>query len=395
MADHDLPVTGVSELVLEVADLEAAERFYAGALRLPVVERWFEREAIWLMAGERTRIGLWRPQVGVAGGRGGEHVHFALHLPDPEFDAAVARLREYGLHTEVQVRRRLRRGSRSVYVDDPDGNCVELWTQDVSEYLRRARAIPPSVDETASPEHFDATATDWDASYEKGSMHGHRWRSRMAAAVRLVGEGPGSLLEVGVGPGRLLAELSAHGWTVTGVDPAPGMVEIARTRIPAAAERLTVARAEELPFADASFDVVVAIGVLEYTDMNRSLGELARVLRPQGRAVIGLRHGWAPVAAWRRAVMHPLARAAKGVVSFGASPPKRRRSTLSLARVRQLLNPAGLALEHAENVCCELLPDPIDRLAPGLAYGSARRVENVRLARKLLGTQRLIVARRA
>jgi SAM-dependent methyltransferase/catechol 2,3-dioxygenase-like lactoylglutathione lyase family enzyme len=390
-----LPITGVSELVLEVSDLEAAERFYSGALGLPVVERWFEREAIWLMAGERTRIGLWRPQVGVAGGRGGEHVHFALHLPDPEFDAAVARLREYGLKPEVQVCRRLRRASRSAYVDDPDGNCVELWSQDVSEYLRRARAAPPSVDESLSAEHFDATAVDWDASYEKHTVRGQRKRSRMAAAVRLVGEGPGSLLEMGVGSGRLLAELSARGWTVTGVDPAPGMVEIARMRVPAAAERLTVARAEELPFADRGFDVVVAIGVLEYTDMNRSLGELARVLRPGGRAVIGLRNGRAPVAAWRRAVMHPLARAIKGVVSFGGSLPKRRRSPLSLASVHRLLNPAGLAVEHAENVCCELLPDPIDRLAPRLAYRATRRVEHLRLARKLLGTQRLIVARRA
>jgi hypothetical protein len=73
----------------------------------------------------------------------------------------------------------------------------------------------------------------------------------------------------------------------------------------------------------------------------------------------------------------------------------RRRPPLSLARIHRLLNVAGLAVEHAENVCCELLPDPIDRLAPGLAYWAARRMERVRLARKVLGTQRLIVARRA
>jgi catechol 2,3-dioxygenase-like lactoylglutathione lyase family enzyme len=132
-------ITGVNELVLEVADLAEAERFYAGALGLPVVERWREREAIWVMAGRRTRIGLWRPQVGVGGGRGGAHVHFALHLPESDFDAAVARLREWGMDPKVHARRPLvRRGSRSAYVDDPDGNCVELWTQDVSRYLRRS-----------------------------------------------------------------------------------------------------------------------------------------------------------------------------------------------------------------------------------------------------------------
>src|SRR5437870_299396 len=68
-----LGVTGVSELVLEVDDLEQAEWFYAEILELPVVERWEERRAIWVMAGDRTRIGLWEPQVGLAGGQGGQH----------------------------------------------------------------------------------------------------------------------------------------------------------------------------------------------------------------------------------------------------------------------------------------------------------------------------------
>ena len=54
----DLGVTGVSELVLEVVDLEASERFYSEVLGLPVVERWPDREAIWVMAGDRTRIGF-------------------------------------------------------------------------------------------------------------------------------------------------------------------------------------------------------------------------------------------------------------------------------------------------------------------------------------------------
>jgi len=128
-----VPVTGVSELVLEVVDLEEAERFYSGVLGLPVVERWPDREAIWVMAGERTRIGLWRPQVGLMGGRGGVHVHFALQIADADYEAAVALLGERG-----QVVREVAfdGAGRAVYVNDPDGNVVELWTWDVSEHLR-------------------------------------------------------------------------------------------------------------------------------------------------------------------------------------------------------------------------------------------------------------------
>jgi catechol 2,3-dioxygenase-like lactoylglutathione lyase family enzyme len=134
----DLGVTGVSELVLEVVDLEAAERFYAGVLGLPVVERWPEREAIWVMAGDRTRIGLWRPQVGLHGGRGGIHVHFAMHIPADRYEAAVAHLRGQG---QQVIEQGFNNRGRAAYVDDPDGNVVELWTWDVGEHL----SAPPAT----------------------------------------------------------------------------------------------------------------------------------------------------------------------------------------------------------------------------------------------------------
>ena len=128
-------MTGVNELVLEVLDLERAERFYSEVLGLPVVERWPHREALWVMAGDRTRIGLWRPQVGIAGGRGGVHVHYALHLADEHYDAALERLRARG-HEPQEERFSNYGGSRAAYVTDPDGNVVELWTWDVAEHLR-------------------------------------------------------------------------------------------------------------------------------------------------------------------------------------------------------------------------------------------------------------------
>jgi len=128
-----IPVTGVNELVLEVVDLEAAERFYAEVLGFPVVDRWPGREAIWVMAGDRTRIGLWRPQVGLFGGRGGLHVHFAMQIADTDFDAAVERLEVKGCEVKQTE---FEGAGRSAYVDDPDGNVVELWTWDVAEHLR-------------------------------------------------------------------------------------------------------------------------------------------------------------------------------------------------------------------------------------------------------------------
>ena len=120
-----IPVTGVSEVVLEVLDLEQAERFYAEVLGFPVVGRWEEGGRVWLMAGTQTRIGLWRPQVGIARGRGGLHVHYAMHIEDADFDDAVERVRRKGCESEVVSFDDDGRG-RALYVTDPDGNVVGL-----------------------------------------------------------------------------------------------------------------------------------------------------------------------------------------------------------------------------------------------------------------------------
>jgi catechol 2,3-dioxygenase-like lactoylglutathione lyase family enzyme len=134
MHGEPIRVDGVSELVLEVVDLAAAEAFYAGVFGFPVVDRWEHGGRIWLMAGTQTRIGLWRPQLGIASGRGGLHVHFALHIEDGDFDAAVARLRDHGYDPEIVLFDDDNRG-RSLYVADPDGNVVECWTWDVKGHL--------------------------------------------------------------------------------------------------------------------------------------------------------------------------------------------------------------------------------------------------------------------
>jgi catechol 2,3-dioxygenase-like lactoylglutathione lyase family enzyme len=128
----------VSELVLEVSDLERAERFYADVLGLPVVERWPHRDAVWVLAGS-TRIGLWEPQVGLEGSRGGAHVHFALHLDEQHFEPLLQALRTSGLEVPVHEFGPLgsgRQPSRAAYVTDPDGHLVEFWTADMSDYSK-------------------------------------------------------------------------------------------------------------------------------------------------------------------------------------------------------------------------------------------------------------------
>src|SRR5919108_4111619 len=98
------PVTGISELVLEVADLEAARRFYRDVLGFEETLYGEGREGrCWYLVGDSARLGLWTPQTGLAGGRGGSHVHFAFHVEDAAIDALHERLAAKQVEVEGPV----------------------------------------------------------------------------------------------------------------------------------------------------------------------------------------------------------------------------------------------------------------------------------------------------
>ncbi len=132
------PVSGISELVLEVDDLQAARCFYRDVLGFEETLYGEGAEGrYWYLVGETARLGLWTEQVGLAGGRGGAHVHFAFSVDDREIDPLKERIERAGAEVEGPIQ--LGPG-RAIYVTDPDGNVVEFWSQDLAEYTKGARA---------------------------------------------------------------------------------------------------------------------------------------------------------------------------------------------------------------------------------------------------------------
>ena len=131
---------------------------------------------------------------------------------------------------------------------------------------------------------FDRIARVYDRmnSVMTAGMH-HRWRRRAAELARV---GPGSTaLDVATGTGDLAIELARRGAEVTGSDFAPGMLEIARQKAPGL--RFEEGDALKLAYPDDSFDAVtVGFGARNFADLDRGLGEMARVTRPGGRVVV-------------------------------------------------------------------------------------------------------------
>lgn len=117
------------------------------------------------------------------------------------------------------------------------------------------------------------------------------WRRRAVALARL---GAHEIaLDIGVGTGDLafgLLDASHHTARVIGLDVSPMMLDATRRRADARGERRVaplLATAEGLPFADGSFDRVIAgFAVRNFGDLALGLREMRRVLRTGGRAVI-------------------------------------------------------------------------------------------------------------
>ena len=87
-------------------------------------------------------------------------------------------------------------------------------------------------------------------------------------------------LDVGCGAGLSTAALAPLARRVVGLEPVPAMLAYRRTVAPHAG--FVIGRAERLPFAAGSFDLVTAAGSLNYADLPTALAEIARVLTADG-----------------------------------------------------------------------------------------------------------------
>jgi demethylmenaquinone methyltransferase/2-methoxy-6-polyprenyl-1,4-benzoquinol methylase len=134
---------------------------------------------------------------------------------------------------------------------------------------------------------FDRIARVYDLmnSVMTAGLH-HRWRER---AADLAAVGPGArALDVASGTGDLAVELARRvgpTGTVIGTDFSEAMLERARAK--SSAVTWEWANALELPYPDHDFDAAtVGFGARNFSDLNRGLAEMARVVRPGGRVVI-------------------------------------------------------------------------------------------------------------
>lgn len=136
---------------------------------------------------------------------------------------------------------------------------------------------------------YDQFAAAYSADNEVNLLNGYYERPEM---LRLAGDvASRRILDAGCGSGPLSAALRDRGAVMSGFDLSAAMVELARERLGEDADLPVHDLADPLPYADASFDDVVASLVVHYLeDWTEPLVELHRVLKPGGRLILSTHH---------------------------------------------------------------------------------------------------------
>jgi 2-polyprenyl-6-hydroxyphenyl methylase / 3-demethylubiquinone-9 3-methyltransferase len=237
----------------------------------------------------------------------------------------------------------------------------------------RTRPVPPARVEIDLDYFGDLDALWWDPAGPAGVLHAMnpaRIGFYLAALERPRGR---LVLDAGCGGGLVAKGLAGAGAVVVGVDRLPACVEVARRAVPAGF-RPAVAELERLPFADASFDAVVAADVLEHVpDLPAAVAELARVLRPGGSFLFDTinRTAWA----WFTALLG--AERLAGLVPRGTHDW---RLFIRPAELDLLLRRAGLAAVTTAGLAPRIRPGDVARVLlgrrlapPPFAVGRGRR----------------------
>ena len=144
--------------------------------------------------------------------------------------------------------------------------------------------MPPERDLAA----FEARATSYEQGW-RGRLH-HEIADKTSDLALLTPSDPHRILDVGCGTGYLLRSLAKRcpdADELVGVDPAPSMIEVANGSVDDNRLRFSPALAENLPFRDGTFDLVVSTTSFDHwSDQQAGLRECARVITPGGHLVL-------------------------------------------------------------------------------------------------------------
>jgi 2-polyprenyl-3-methyl-5-hydroxy-6-metoxy-1,4-benzoquinol methylase len=199
-------------------------------------------------------------------------------------------------------------------------------------------------------------------AYTWSTRSGYFYLRRQALVTAELGrlKGGGRLLDIGCGAGEASQLAASSGFEYQGVDVSEDMIRVARTAGKNPDAIYMLGGVQDLMFESGSFDVVLALGVLEYVEADRleqSMQEIRRVLKPNGVLIASLLNRSSPI--WRiqrtREWLHQIASACRG------HPPQDRAPEILFTsrQVYDLLASSRLLCQRSTRYSFAILPSRI------------------------------------
>ena len=217
--------------------------------------------------------------------------------------------------------------------------------------------------------------------YAQVSPLGHLFTTRLLRVAELLGEFRGApVLDVGCGPGMMADQLLARDCSYFAVDLAPEMIHECRARSGHSDQaHFDIAEVKHLPFSDHSFQVVLALGVLEYVDdLDAAIHEISRVLVPGGAVILSMQNALSIYRLWQRYGYHndrllkPLR-----LMAHRTGPGPLLETAASFRHMRAVLVHNHLEIEDVVFYDFNLWVEPLDRFFPKLSIATSRRLERL------------------
>jgi ubiquinone/menaquinone biosynthesis C-methylase UbiE len=275
--------------------------------------------------------------------------------------------------------------------------------------LLKSTSRPTRKDRVVAQYDSALAANEFADAYHLDRPEGRFFRARLRLVQDILTRCPGGdLLDAGCGPGMIthaLLESRPHDFRITVLDQSPAMVEYcAASARSVGAVSPAVGRLEALPYADATFDITLAMGVLEYTDARAAIDELCRVTRPGGLVVVTMLNPLSPYRFVEWFFYWPLVRLVEVTERIFSIPAERRHKAritgihaLPASRLRRLMAAAGLQPVDLIYYDVTMLLPPLDRI-PSLARKAERASRPHSRStgwRRWMGTGYLLTARRS
>lgn len=226
--------------------------------------------------------------------------------------------------------------------------------------------------------HFGDDPKEYASKYSNATQEGYSFLVRRARLVERLGKGNGRVLDIGCGPAVMTKQVRDLGWKYTGIDISKEMIELAKARFGHDSDvQFKIGPVEHIEEAGNSFDVVIAMGLVEYVASDEIvMQEIARVLKPGGLFIVSIPNWWSPMRVWDRVILRPFIYLRRRFVTKKEIGVLHREYILG--SYKRLLGENGFTAAAVDFYNFRILPRPFDGMFPRVSVFLSGLLEPLR-----------------